>query len=79
MFLVSNTQEMILSPGGSKMWIPVMDVVSSIKIGEKFDSVEDAEVRYRKYADIAGFDVRLSNKKTNKLINCINTMLPRDS
>ena len=41
------------------MWIPIMDVGSSIKIGEEFDSVEDAEVRYRKYADIAGFDVRL--------------------
>ncbi|KAJ9535940.1 hypothetical protein OSB04_un000894 [Centaurea solstitialis] len=64
---VSKTQQIVLSPGGSKLWIPIMDAVSSITIGEEFDSIHSAEERYRKYADIAGFDVRLSNKKTNKL------------
>ena len=65
--LASPTQEMILSPGGSKMWIPVMDVSSSFRVGQEFDSVESVEQRYRNYAEIAGFDIRLSNKKTNKL------------
>ena len=44
-----------------------MDVAFQPKIGDYYESVSVAEATYRKYAEQAGFDVRLSNKKINKL------------
>ncbi|KVI03283.1 FAR1 DNA binding domain-containing protein [Cynara cardunculus var. scolymus] len=43
------------------------DVKYKPKVGDSFESVESAEKMYRKYANEVGFDVRLSNKKINKL------------
>jgi len=58
---------MILSLGGSKVWIPIIDVSSSFKVGHEFESIESDEQQYRRYVDIAGFDIRLSNKKKKNL------------
>ncbi|KAI3667658.1 hypothetical protein L6452_42727 [Arctium lappa] len=55
------------TPIGSKFWYPNVHVSLKTKVGDYYESVEVAEATYRKYADQAGFDVRLSNKKTNKL------------
>nr|BAB33151.1 hypothetical protein [Carthamus tinctorius] len=58
-----------------KLWRRMMRDVSSTSLmlmnqydrsGDVFPTVEAAEKMYRKYASAAGFDVRLSNKKTNK-------------
>ncbi|XP_024989154.1 protein FAR1-RELATED SEQUENCE 5-like [Cynara cardunculus var. scolymus] len=52
---------------GSKYWFPSVDVKYKPKVGDSFKSVESTEKMFRKYAKEAGFDVRLSNKKINKL------------
>ncbi|XP_024965625.1 protein FAR1-RELATED SEQUENCE 1-like [Cynara cardunculus var. scolymus] len=52
---------------GSKCWFPNVDIKYKPKVGDGFESVESAEKMYRKYANEVGFDVRLSNKKINKI------------
>ena len=54
------------SPCGTKYFIPNVEDSLKPKLGDLFDSVESAEKMYRRYAEHAGFDVRLSNKKENK-------------
>ncbi|XP_024977644.1 protein FAR1-RELATED SEQUENCE 5-like [Cynara cardunculus var. scolymus] len=51
---------------GSKCWFPNVDAEYKPKVGDGFETVESTEKMYRKYANEAGFDVRLSNKKINK-------------
>ncbi|KAJ9537753.1 hypothetical protein OSB04_030486 [Centaurea solstitialis] len=51
---------------GCKFYKPNVDESIRPKVGDVFPTVEAAEKMYRKYASAAGFDVRLSNKKTNK-------------
>ncbi|XP_024966005.1 protein FAR1-RELATED SEQUENCE 5-like [Cynara cardunculus var. scolymus] len=60
-------QDMGETSDGSKYWFPSVDVKYKPKVGDSFESVESAEKMYRKYANEAGFDIRLSNKKINKL------------
>ncbi|XP_024974846.1 protein FAR1-RELATED SEQUENCE 5-like [Cynara cardunculus var. scolymus] len=52
---------------GSKCWFPNIDSKHKPKVGDGFETVESAEKMYQKYANEAGFDVRLSNKKINKI------------
>ncbi|KAJ9547351.1 hypothetical protein OSB04_019894 [Centaurea solstitialis] len=54
------------SPGGTKYYMPLVDDSVRPKIGDVYESVDLAEKTYRRYAVVAGFDVRLSNKKENK-------------
>ncbi|KAJ9539438.1 hypothetical protein OSB04_032171 [Centaurea solstitialis] len=61
------TQFPVETPRGSKVWYPNVDVTLKPKIGDYYESLSVAEATYRKYAEQAGFDVRLSNKKINKL------------
>ena len=35
------------------------------EVGDHFDSIELAEKYYRRYAELGGFDIRISNKKEN--------------
>ncbi|XP_024962583.1 protein FAR1-RELATED SEQUENCE 5-like [Cynara cardunculus var. scolymus] len=52
---------------GSKCWFSNVDTKYKPKVGDGFETVESAEKMYQKYANEAGFDVRLSNKKKNKI------------
>ncbi|XP_024989264.1 protein FAR1-RELATED SEQUENCE 5-like [Cynara cardunculus var. scolymus] len=52
---------------GHELWIPKVDGNICPKVGEFFSSVDSVENMYRKYADVAGFDIRLASKKMNSL------------
>ncbi|KVI11002.1 FAR1 DNA binding domain-containing protein, partial [Cynara cardunculus var. scolymus] len=65
--LSNESEDMGETSDGSKYWFPSVDVKYKPKVGDSFESVESAEKMYRKYANEAGFDIRLSNKKINKL------------
>ncbi|XP_024987028.1 protein FAR1-RELATED SEQUENCE 5-like [Cynara cardunculus var. scolymus] len=62
-----RSQDMEETFDGSKYGFPSVDVKYNPKVGDSFEFVESAEKIYRKYANEAGFDVRLCNKKINKL------------
>ncbi|KVI10707.1 FAR1 DNA binding domain-containing protein, partial [Cynara cardunculus var. scolymus] len=55
------------SPGGTKIWVPKVDSKICPKVGDVFSSVESVEKMYRKYGDVAGFDIRMGTKKLNSL------------
>ncbi|XP_024959811.1 protein FAR1-RELATED SEQUENCE 5-like [Cynara cardunculus var. scolymus] len=61
------SQEMGESPGGTKIWVPKVDSKICPKVGDVFSSVESVENMYRKYGDVAGFDIRMGTKKLNSL------------
>ena len=66
-FIVDTlSQEMDESDDGTKYWVPRVDVEMIPKVGDFFATAELAEVFYKKYAQMGGFDVRLSNKKYNR-------------
>ncbi|KAJ9538906.1 hypothetical protein OSB04_031639 [Centaurea solstitialis] len=58
---------MVVSPGGSKYWIPHVPDGFYVTVGMIFETLDAAEGHYVRYAQSAGFDVRRANKKTNKL------------
>ncbi|KAJ9565451.1 hypothetical protein OSB04_001417 [Centaurea solstitialis] len=60
------SQTMEEDADGSKLYTPVVDESLRPKVGDFFETIDVAEKVFRKYAAAAGFDVRLSNKKTNK-------------
>ena len=51
---------------GCKLYTHVVDESVRPKVGDFFRSIDAAEKVFRNYANAVGFDVRLSNKKTNK-------------
>ncbi|KVH98672.1 hypothetical protein Ccrd_023110 [Cynara cardunculus var. scolymus] len=55
------------SPGGTKVWVPKVDSNICPKVGDFFSLVESVENMYRKYGDVAGFDIWLASKKMNSL------------
>ncbi|KAJ9547566.1 hypothetical protein OSB04_020109 [Centaurea solstitialis] len=55
------------SPGGSKRYFRIVDDLCKPKVGDHFVTIEAAEKHYRKYAMLGGFDVRIHNKKENKI------------
>jgi len=64
---MGDAEEMFVSPGGTKYWIPNVPDGFKVEVGMKFDSLEAAEGYYVRYAHCAGFDIRRSNRKINKL------------
>ncbi|XP_024990644.1 protein FAR1-RELATED SEQUENCE 5-like [Cynara cardunculus var. scolymus] len=60
------SQEMGESPGGTKIWVPKVDNNICSKVGDFFSSVESVENMYRKYDDVAGFDIRKEGNPPKK-------------
>lgn len=70
---------------GQKIWIPNVPEDNKPKIGQTFERIDLAEEFYQNYADVAGFEVRLSNKKknnegvvTNRYLVCNKQGVPND-
>ncbi|KAJ9566026.1 hypothetical protein OSB04_001992 [Centaurea solstitialis] len=64
--IVSGEYETFLSPGGTRYWVPNVSDNVKLNVGDTFETIEEAETAYRRYADEVGFDVRRSNRKKNK-------------
>ncbi|XP_024992191.1 protein FAR1-RELATED SEQUENCE 5-like [Cynara cardunculus var. scolymus] len=63
---VLPAQGVIESPCGDGVHIPSVPSEFQPVVGSIFGSLEDGIEMYRRYADIAGFDIRLSTQKTRK-------------
>lgn len=62
----SSVPIVTFSPGGSKFWIPNVDLDLKPRIGTFFQSCQQAISMYERYAEKAGFDVRLSTTVNGK-------------
>ncbi|GER26549.1 FAR1-related protein [Striga asiatica] len=51
---------LVVTPGGTKYWIPQCDDAIVPRKGQKFDGLNEAVTFYRAYASTVGFDVRQS-------------------